>query len=230
MKIYLLSLFLISSGLFISCSKNNDLNSFGLKGNVNTYLEKYYEPVMKFGEWGKGKIKNFGHNKYSFDKTGNYQWIEFLDDSNQLSYKLIPTREDGKIVEESYYDNDGSLLLKSKFTHISNSEFKFITYNKEGNKTSQGRALYMNNKIKYQDFQSFENNKIVDEYKTTFEYDKYGNLLSRKRSNKKGEITYFIKFKYLSFDKNNNWTKRLEYDSEKSEEPNTIVIREYDYY
>lgn len=30
--------------------------------------------------------------------------------------------------------------------------------------------------------------------------------------------------------RNNNWTKRLGYDSEEGEEPENIFIREYEYY
>ena len=43
-------------------------------------------------------------------------------------------------------------------------------------------------------------------------------------------ITYFLKYEYLSFDENKNWTKRLDYDSEEGKEPENIVIREYEYY
>ena len=79
-------------------------------------------------------------------------------------------------------------------------------------------------------YQTFEENKVKEEYTVVFEYDKDGNLVSQKRTDKKGEIAYFFKFEYLAFDENKNWTKRLDYDSEEREEPKKIVIREYEYY
>lgn len=217
-------------GLMTSCSKNSDWNRFGLRGNVKTYLEKHYEPEMKFGEWENGDIEYSGHNKVSFDEEGNYQWIEYLDDDLELSGKLIPKRENGEVIEGSYYDEEGKLYNKSKITYNSSNELEFVVYDKNGEKTSQGKSLFKNNRIYSQEYQTFEDGKIENEYKTTFEYDKNENLISQKQTNKKGEISFFTKFKYLSFDNNNNWTKRLDYDPENEEEPKTIVIREYEYY
>jgi hypothetical protein len=206
------------TGLITSCSKNSDWNRLGLKGNVKTYLEKRYEPEMKFGEWENGEIEDYGHNKLYFD-----------DDLN-ISGKLIPTLEKGKVIEESYYDGDGKLYSKTKITHNSSDVLEFDVFNKEGEKISQGKSLFKNNRIYNQEYQIFEDGKIENEYKVEFEYDKDWNLISQKQTNKKGEITYFIKSKYLAFDKNHNWTKRLDYDSANEEEPKTIVIREYEYY
>ena len=88
----------------------------------------------------------------------------------------------------------------------------------------------VNNRVIKQQYQTFEDNKEKEEYTVVFEYDKDENLVSQKQTDKKGEITYFLKFEYLAFDENKNWTKRLNYDSEEGEEPENIVIRAYEYY
>lgn len=221
---------LITIGLLTSCSNNNDWNRFGLNGKVKTYLERYYEAEKRFGEWENGDIEYYGHNRISFDSEGNYQWIEYLDDDNELSAKLIPKRENGEVIEEAYYDEDGELISKTKIIHNSKDELEFIAYDKDGEKTIQGKSYFANNRIIKQQYQTFEDNKVKEEYAVVFEYDKDGNLVSQKQTDKKGEITYFLKFEYLAFDENKNWTKRLNYDSEEGEEPENIVTREYEYY
>lgn len=221
---------LIIIGFLSSCSNNNDWNRFGLNGKIKTYLERYYEAEKKFGEWENGDIEYYGHNRVFFDSEGNYQWIEYLDDDNELSGKLIPKRENEDIIEEVHYDEDGKLNRKTKIIHNSKDELEFIAYNEEGEKTTQGKSYFANNRIIKQQYQTFEDNKVKEEYTVVFEYDKDGNLVSQKQTDTKGEITYFLKFEYLAFDENKNWTKRLDYDSEEGAEPENIVIREYEYY
>lgn len=221
---------LIIIGFLASCSNNNDWNRYGLNGKIKTYLERHYEAEMKFGEWENGDIEYYGHNRVSFDNKGNYKWIEYLNEDNELSNKIIPKRENGDVIEEAYYDEDGELISKIKIIRNSKDELEFIAYDEDGEKSTQGKSYFDNNRVIRQEYQTFEDNKVKEEYTVVFEYDKNGNLISQKQTDKKGEITYYLKFKYLAFDENKNWTKRLDYDSEEGEEPEKIVIREYEYY
>jgi hypothetical protein len=230
-KSYLrISLLLITFGLLISCSNSNDWNRRGLNGKIKTYLERTYEAEKKFGEWGNGDIEYYGHNRVSFDSDGNYQYVEYFNENNELSGKLIPNRENGDLIEEAYYDKDGELNSKRKIIHNSKDELESIFYNEDGEITAQGKTYYANDRVIKLQYQTFEDNEVKEEYTVVFEYDKDGNMASQKQMDKKGEITHFLKFKYLAFDENKNWTKRLDYDSEEGEEPKNIVIREYKYY
>ena len=223
-------LLLMTIAILTSCSNNSDWNRFGLNGKIKTYLERKYEAEKKFGEWENGDIKYYGHYRVSFDSEGNCQWIEYLDEDNELSGKLIPQIENGKLIEESYYDEDGELIKKTKVIHNSKDELELIAFNEDGEKTSQEKLYFANNRVIKQEYQTFEDDKVKEEYSVVFEYDKNGHLISQKQTDRKGEITYFLKFKYIDFDEKNNWTKRLEYDSEEGEKPENIVIREYEYY
>lgn len=225
-----IALLIITIGILTSCTNNNDWNTFGLKGQIKIYIERNYEAEKKFGEWGKGDIEYYGHNRCSFDSKGNYQWIEYLDEDYELSGKLIPKRENGDVIEESYYDKDGKLISKTKIIHKSKGELEYIGYDKDGEKTTQGKSNFANNRIIKQQYQKFEDNNVKEEYTIVYEYDKDRNLVSQIQTDKKGEITYSLKIEYLAFDENKNWTKRLIYDSEKGEEPENIVTREYEYY
>jgi len=222
---------LITIGLLTSCSKNNDWNRYGLNGKVKTCLGRYYEAEKRFGEWTNGDIDYYSDDsRIYFDNEGNYQWIEYLDDDNELSAKLIPKRENGQVIEEAYYDEYGELIYKTEIIHNSKDELEFIQYDKDGEKTKQGKLYFANNRAIKQQYQIFEDNKVKEEFSLVFEYDKDGNLVSQKVIDKNGEIDYFLKFEYLAFDENKNWTKRLIYDSEKGKEPKNIEIREYEYY
>lgn len=225
-----ISLLLITFGILTSCSNSNDWNKFGLNGKVKTYLERNYEAEKKFGEWENGDIENYGHTRVFFDSDGNYQWIEHLDDNNELSGKHIPKRENGDVIEQAYYDKDGELNGQSKIIHNSKDELEVIEYNKDGEKILKGKIYITNNRVIKHQYHTFEDNEVKEEYIIVFEYDKDGNKVSEKQTDKKGVITYFSKFEYLAFDENKNWTKRLNYDSEESEEPKNIEIREYKYY
>jgi len=225
-----ISLLLVTFIILTSCSNSNDWNRFRLNGKIKTYSERNYEAEKMFGEWENGDIEYYGHYRVSFDSEGNYQWIEYLDDDNELSGKLIPKRENGVIIEEAYYNEDGDLISKTKIIHNSKDELEFIVYNKDGEKITQEKSYFANNRFIKHQYQTFEDNKAKEEYTVVFEYDKDGNLVSEKQTDIKGEITYFLKFEYLAFDENKNWTKRLNYDSKKGEEPENIVIREYEYY
>jgi hypothetical protein len=71
----------------------------------------------------------------------------------------------------------------------------------------------------------------VEKVMTDFIYDKNGNLIRQKNTNDKNEIESDIKYEYLEFDKYNNWTKRLEYNTQNdSSTPDKITIRTYEYY
>jgi hypothetical protein len=45
-------------------------------------------------------------------------------------------------------------------------------------------------------------------------------------TNKNGEVISFKKFEYSEIDNKGNWNKRIEYDSQDSEVPENIVLRQ----
>ncbi|MDN5291784.1 MAG: hypothetical protein PWQ06_2023 [Anaerophaga sp.] len=222
---------LVILGLLISCShnRNNDRGKLGLNGDVKFFFERQYEAEMKFGNWQEGDIENYGHNKVYFTKDGFIEFIDYLNDEDELTSKYVPELKDGKVVKEIYYDEDGELLYINEINHISKKELKFVGYNKDGEKVSEGISIFGNNRIEKIKHKEFEDGKVSGEFTTTFEYDQDGNLIVQKEVNKSGEILQHYRYEYLSFDTNNNWTKRLEYSSD-SDKPDRITIREYEYY
>ena len=225
-----ISIFVTLGVTVISCSNQTDWNRFGLKGKVKSYYEIYYEAEKKFGEWENGEIEYYGHNRVNFNEKGNYLEIKYLDEDGELTGKLIPKYENGKVIEESYYDGDGNLINKTKINHISSSKIEFETYDEEEEKLNQGKSFIENNRIVKYIFTTYEESEIKNDITIFFEYNKIGQLISQKQTDKKGEIILYKKFQYLKTDDKGNWLKRLNYNSQDDEKPENIVLREYEYY
>lgn len=115
-------LLLITIAILSSCSNNSDWNKFRLNGKVKTYLEKKYKAEKKFGEWQNGDIEYSGHNRVFFDSDGSYQWTECLDKDNKLLAKFVSQKENCKVIEESYYGQDGKLISKKNL--LTNQKMK----------------------------------------------------------------------------------------------------------
>lgn len=233
-------LLLLTIGILASCSSigmqtssaNNDWKRYYLHGEIKTYLEKYYKVEKKFGEWEKGEMDINYHNRVSFDSHGKNQWTEQLYEDKGLlvlTGKIVPTRENGVEIGIEQYDKDGKLSFKTNIIHHSKDEIESIMFDKDGKKLFQGRSYYSKHKFIKQTITSFLNNK-VEEITIVQAYDKDGNMISQKETDQNGKIIHFRKYEYLAFDKQKNWTKRLNYDTIVGEEPVHLVIREYEYY
>lgn len=220
-------LLVCSATILMSCSNTDERKNFGLNGNVKSCFERLYEVEKKFGKWENGDIEYYGHSRITFDKKGLYQEIEYYDDDMDLTGKLLPVREKGKVLEEIYYDEDGKLQNKTTILHISKNEIDFESFDFDGKKLAHGKTIRENGKVMKQIYTTTRNNED-ETYTTLFEYDKDGNLISQKQTNKKGEIVFYQRFEYLEFDTKKNWTKRLTYEDDNK--PINIAIREIEYY
>lgn len=214
--------------ILVSCSNINERKNFGLNGNVKSYFVRLYEAEKKFGKWENGDIEYYGHSRVTFDSKGLYQEIGYYDDDMDLTGKLLPIREKGKVIQEEYYDGDGDLQSKTVIKHISKNERDFETFNLDGKRTTYGKTIIKNGKVTKTIYTSTQNSNENETHTTLFEYDKHGNLISQKQINKKGEINSYLRFEYLELDTKKNWTKRLMYKDD--DEPENIAIREIEYY
>ncbi len=219
----------LALSIFISCSKVTDWEKFGIKKEVKNYKENYYDPILKNKKWEKGRKSLFGHNRVSFDKEGNYQLIEYFSEKDKLSGKVIPTREKGRVIEETFYLRNDSVINITKIEYISDTKQGFKVVDPRGNVTTDGKSLTKNNRIVKQKYKMFEGQQDR-EFLASFEYNEDGNMTSRKLVDANGELSYSYYYEYVDFDYFKNWTKRIDYDSEKKEEPINIVTREYSYY
>jgi len=229
-KKYTKILLLITAfGILTSCARKTDWDLYALEGKVKTYMESYYEPEMKFGEWVKGKPEKFRNYSVDFNTDGIYTGMDFLDDNNELRERLIAKSENGKLQEELRYGKDGEYIGETKFNYMSDSKLEFTSYDKNGEIIAQGTSFLENDKVIRRDYKVIDDGKVSFEFRMQFEYNEKGDIKSMREETEDGEVKKYA-HKYLEFDDQNNWIKRLDYVDDISETPDKIIIRSYEYY
>ena len=202
-------LVILSVLCLVSCNqseKKNDLTEENLKGKVKSITENTYEAVDKFGQIEKGDVL--------VDSSAVY-----TDDGRFKIYN-----EKGNKIEENYYNSNGSLIYKNTYK-----------YDEKGNKieenyyNSNGR-LYSKTTYKYDEKGNMIEDNFYDSddgsliYKNTYKYDEKGNIIEENHYDSNGRLDSKYTYEY---DKNNNWTQRIEY---KNTIPHRITERIIEYY
>jgi len=238
-------LILVVSGFFIGCSENNinEQKFLGANGNPKLIKDTKYKAIEKFGEVTEQDIDEVLY--YEFDKHGHIQKEIKYDSDGDIIYSETNTFEDGKWIESTTYHkyiNEVTTTYKLK-NRTSKSEIW------EG-KTSEGKTITLYRKYEYLKLamvrKDFDDNIVTKIEQIT---DDNGNIVEYK-AYEKGEVVYWYKstfkdksqeierkmlsdydkgiytYQYGSFDKNGNWTKKIERKDEKIE---SITIRKITY-
>ncbi|WP_298512926.1 hypothetical protein [uncultured Kordia sp.] len=217
--------------LFSSCSQKTetDWSVYELKGKVKKYVERNYEPETKFGEWYAGEQYEYGNHSVAFDSNGNYTKIDFINEKNELRKRTIPKRENGKVIEEFKYDEDGQLEKVAKCKYLSDSKVEYILYDEDGKEVGSGKTFLENGRISRRDYKEFSDGKTIFEIRMKFKHNEDGLVSALEQTDEDGNVENY-RYEYLEFDDQNNWTKRLNYNVDDSKMPERLVIRNYDYY
>ncbi|MEM6718138.1 MAG: hypothetical protein AAF611_02380 [Bacteroidota bacterium] len=226
-----ITLLLVTALVLSACSNSSktDWDLYELNGKVKTYLESYFEPVQKFGEWQTGKPQEFGNYSVTFTEDGTYKQMDFFEKNNKLRERVIAKQENGKVVEELKYNEDGDFRGKTSYTYLSDTKVEFVSYDENGEEIAMGKTYLKDGKIVRREFKTLYNGRIEYELRVKFMYDANGRSTAIEQSYGEGE-SKTTKFEYLEFDKQNNWTKRLDFVDDNTETPEKIVTRTYEYY
>ncbi|MFK7750623.1 MAG: hypothetical protein AB8B65_19690 [Kordia sp.] len=216
--------------LTISCSKMMSLDMYGLHGNVKTFVEQQYEVVLVDGEWKQGKMKLGYHYKAFFDTNGNPEMRQAMDNKDSIMQKVIVKTEGNQLVEEVKYDAAGNLTGTTFFDRRVGDQQKFTDIGIDGEKKLMGKFWYKNGRVIKHSMQFFEEGKKRREQITLYEYDMKGNFKRRIDEGVIGGKSIIETYRYLEFDDQDNWTKRLNYTGAGRKKPNKISIRTYEYY
>ena len=228
-KYILIPVLFVVFGMLSSCETKTDWSLYALNGKVKKYAENHYEPETKFGEWQKGKPQEYGSNSVTFDTSGMYNGMDFLDENNELRERLKAKVENGKILEELSYDKDGKLTGETKFTYLSDSDIEFVRYDQKGEITGEGTSFLENGKVIRRDYKVIDKGEALIEFRMRFEYNTKGDISKSYQEDEDGNITSYT-YEYVEFDEKKNWIKRLDYSKENSETPEKVVFRTYEYY
>ncbi|MCH2194300.1 hypothetical protein [Kordia sp.] len=109
------------------------------------------------------------------------------------------------------------------------TKVEFTTYNPKGEEVGAGKTFLKNGKLVRRDHKTFTNGKVTYEFRVKFQYDENGQVHTIQETNEDGEVKKYT-YKYLEFDDQNNWIKRLDYVDDISETPQKLVTRTYTYY
>lgn len=195
--------------VLISCSVSSDVKEMGLNGKVKSVFQKKYEVENRFGKWEKGDLSiDVLLVKTKFNNTGRYIESEYYNYNMDMYGKIIPSHENGRIMEEIFYDRDGKLKSKDVFHYPSKNDITKDVFDADSNKTRCSKFILKNGKT-VKMIETIINDEGEDEIHTVlYEYDMKGNLIHERTLNKNGETVGDYRFEYLEFDSKGNWTKK----------------------
>ena len=151
----------------------------------------------------KGKVKSITENTYeAVNKFGQIEKGDILVDSSAVytddgHFKIY--NEKGNKIEKNVYDSNGRFHYKYTYK-----------YDEKGNKIEE----------------NWYNSDGSLDSKYTYKYDEKGNIIEENYHNSNGRLYEKHTYKY-EYDKNNNWTQRIEY---KNTIPHRITEKIIEYY
>ena len=233
MKHSLLPLCFMLILLLSACTERSSYTSWqmmNLQGQVKSFEENTYETTKESGKWQVGEKKLYGHSKVGFDADGILLYTDIFEKGEGLVVKFKSKIEKGMIVEQAQYDKDGNLESNTVYDNESEDESTSETFDNNGNKIA-GSTTYMNQGLitKYM-LELYDAGDLVDRIVTIYQHNDQGNLISEKQTYKEEEKSFFYRYEYLEYDEQNNWTKKLVFDSETESEPSGLITRTYEYY
>jgi hypothetical protein len=222
--IYILILLLTYSCTKKTQQKLSDAEKLNIRGLIVSVVNKNYNGIIS-----EGSIIPDTSNFFTcisidyFDSSGQIvKSLLFDKDSALERTSMIERDKSGEERSCNIYDSIGNLFYTAKVISSTDTCIKKEITN-------------LDNQDKYFMSQSFNIDGMVykdyyiwcsDFYRTIFnEYDNKGLLLKSKQLSRDFESfdTIYFSYKYLDFDKNGNWTKRIKYNNKYDSE---VVIEE----
>ena len=219
-------LYLVSYG---QLEKKNDLTEENLKGKVKSIKENTYEAVEKFGKIEKGNVFYDGFSSPSTiiynEKRDKIEQNNYNSDSRLDSKTTYKYDEKGNNIEKNNYYSDGRLSYKYTYKYDEKGN------NIEKNNYYSDGSLNYKTTYKYDEKgnmieANFYNSDGSLSFKLTYKYDEKGNMIEATYYNSDGRLDSKTTYKY-EYDKNNNWTQRIQY---RNTIPLNITERIIEYY
>lgn len=213
----------------IDTDKKNDLKEMNLKGKVKQITESSFFAEDKFGEITKDGPPN--KTIIFFNDNGNI--IEkncYLLDGTTLATKHIYNYDDKKLKKEElvyvYHASKSKLLSKYTFEYDVNENRTKSYYHY---KDITGPDIYSNTIDKlgiYETYKYDDKGNLIEKYNYPngyhflepgpssvdyYKYDDKGNIIVEERYNSDGSFSWRHEYKYVLFDKFDNWLKKILY-------------------
>jgi hypothetical protein len=209
---------LVASFFIISCFNINShfdtfsAESFGIKGEIISFIEKRYPATLE--------------NDSIIEKTdiiGNIEIHKFFNEKNQLvksiyydgngefySFTKILIDESGKYIGTETYDSNDKLISEGKTVSSTDTSLVFETKNFPKNTISLSKMTYYENRLNKTIY-----SELNDSSSIFWKYyrDSNGLIVKTQMVNWQGSTkdTSYHETKYIEFDNHGNWIKRIDY-------------------
>ncbi len=200
--------------------------SYNLKGTVRFVSEKTIPSICDsiwVTQLDSANLNSIRFRNLFFDENGNIlKWEYFQRDSILTSNHDFIYSSSGKFKMLNIY-NKGKLSEIVKTRKHSNTSLETETFDYETNKlTNVYQIEYVNGLVSKMTVRDF-NNKTFQILK--YKQDYLGNEIEISRKTNNTETEEITIIQYLEFDSIGNWTKRIEFKPEETEDCKLVVRR-----
>ncbi|WKB80412.1 hypothetical protein QYR09_11685 [Cellulophaga lytica] len=199
-------------------------NRFELTGIVKTLKQKIYKVNFSSNVIKEDELNLLNTLIVSFDSIGRYAKSITLNAENNRTSSKTTKYAKGKNYESFHYSKYNVLRNKSKITYVSDSLILEESF-------APNNELLFSIRVEKQN-DRFSKVTLVngDKIDTHFYYYTDDKFIDNKVAiNKNKDTISSIKYKYLAFDKNGNWTKRLSKNSFNKSDIGKLEVREINY-
>lgn len=219
--------------LLVSCSGGlNDLDRKGLKGKVMTTREFQCNATYENEKWVAGLECANGFRVVKYDAEGYYIQALNMSDCGDTTSLSTTKRENGELVEETYFTKVNLTPKHSKMVLVSQTVMDRVSDDQVNFEVWQDEQLrfegatYYDSKGRIERQVQVVNNREVNVYHV---YEK-NLLVEMYQEELDGSRSATQQYEYSEFDEKGNWTLRLVYSGEEKITPELAITRALEYY
>jgi hypothetical protein len=216
-------------------------------------LKKILTTTKSYGLTGEVEFFSEKTLKIQLEKDWNYL-NDTINPYSLISYKFFNSK--GLLDSTYYFDKDSLFLSKVVYSFkLDKQGIVSVQYDKNGHKTNETKLVSCKDSIAYFEDYKFNTKEILsktwikkEDFKAiwiksesvkdkiysewVYERNENGNeiLIKTKFGFDKNQDYRTLKIKYLEWDINGNWTKRIEYNENERETACMLKIRQIKYY
>ena len=206
-------------------SKITYVDSYGKDVGYTDYL--YSDQNVLIAEQNYDSEGGFSDkNVYSYDEKKRVSQILMINSSDGLNgSSLVDYDDKDHSVTESTYNSRGKLLRKEvQIVDKNGLPVETKIYNEENNLVNYRKETFDKNGSRTELTVLSPEEEVL--MKVFFKYDKKENLVLQEGVDETGQAFLPMRYEY-EFDKQGNWTKRVEYVGDK---PTFVLERQFEYY
>lgn len=218
---------------FVSCSGElSDLDRSGLKGKVMAINEFQCNATYENEKWVAGSECVNGYRVVEYDAEGYYTQALNMSDCGDTTSLSTAKRENGELVEETYYTRVNLTPKHSKMVAVSRTVMDRVADDQVNFEVWQDEQLrfegatYYDSKGRIERQVQVVNNREVNVHHV---YEK-NLLVEMYQEELDGSRSATQQYEYSEFDEKGNWTLRLVYSGEEKITPEMAITRVLEYY